>query len=205
MISGMFTKIDPSSLSDFSLGAGVLLNNFEITQPGINDADVIMATTGGVNLNITPTIEDFGADVDNVPENTAELAYITKYDVSLTTTMLDVGDPGNVQTAIGAATILESDSYDEIKPRTSLIRQSSGQQISDFKTIWWVGDLADGRFIAIKLERTLSTGGFSLQTTKDNKGQTSLTITAYYTVSKADEVPATVYVSKIGSDTGGTH
>lgn len=65
---------------------------------------------------------------------------------------------------------------------------------SDFKNhIWWVGDRADGGAVAVKLKNALSTAGFSLQTSKNGKGQTSLTISGHVSINAQNEVPMEFY------------
>lgn len=64
---------------------------------------------------------------------------------------------------------------------------------SDFADLWWVGDKADGGFVAAKFINALSTGGISLKTSKNGKGQTSLTITAHPSINSQDVVPVEYY------------
>ena len=65
---------------------------------------------------------------------------------------------------------------------------------ADFKDIWWVGDRRDGGFVAIKLLNALSTGGFSLPTTKNGKGQLSVTLTGHVSAAAQDVMPMEFYV-----------
>ena len=66
---------------------------------------------------------------------------------------------------------------------------------TDFKDVWWVGDLTDGGFCAICLKRAVSTAGFSLKTTKAGKGNLTVELTGHYTLSNQDEVPMEFYVA----------
>ena len=59
--------------------------------------------------------------------------------------------------------------------------------------IWWVGDRADGGMVAVKLLNALSTGGFSLKTTKNGKGQTAVTIEGHVSMTAQKEVPMVFY------------
>lgn len=61
---GTFTKIPENTFNDLQLDAGVLLNTFNPTSSAVTDADIITATTGGVQISISPTYSDFGEDVD---------------------------------------------------------------------------------------------------------------------------------------------
>lgn len=184
-----FVQINPTLINDFQLGAGVLLSSFDVTAPSITATNIIAATTGGITFNITPTVDDLGSDVDNCPEKTVELAYISKYDVSLATTLLNLGNTG-VTMALGAADMAENTTagVKAYTPRYDL-------ETTDFQTMWWLGGLADGRYLAAQLLRGFNTGGFSLKTTKNGKGQTAITITGFNTVSSPSAIPAVVYIS----------
>jgi hypothetical protein len=65
----------------------------------------------------------------------------------------------------------------------------------DFADIWWVGDRADGGMAAICLKNALSTGGFSLQTTKNGKGQIACELTGHVSINAQDTMPMEFYVS----------
>ena len=73
-----------------------------------------------------------------------------------------------------------------VKPRRDL-------SSSDFSDIWWVGDRADGGFLAIKLINALSTAGFTLQTTKNGKGNVSVEFTGHFSSANQTEVPMVFY------------
>ena len=184
-----FVQINPALINDFQLGAGVLLSSFDITAPSITPTNIIAATTGGITFNITPTVDDLGSDVDNCPEKTVELAYVSKYDVSLATTLLNLGNTG-VTMALGASDMAENTTAG-VKAYT--LRYNL--ETTDFQTMWWLGGLADGRYLAAQLLRGFNTGGFSLKTTKNGKGQTAITITGFNTVSSPSVIPAVVYIS----------
>lgn len=64
---------------------------------------------------------------------------------------------------------------------------------TDFATIWWVGDRADGGMVAVKLMNALSTGGLSLQTTKNGKGQVQIELTGHVSINAQDTMPMEWY------------
>ena len=66
--------------------------------------------------------------------------------------------------------------------------------------LWWVGDRADGGWVAVKLMNALSTGGISLQTTKSGKGQTSVTLTGHVSIDAQDVVPMEFYIGAPGEE-----
>lgn len=188
---GRFTKIPTSAFDGLQLDAGVLVKRFNpanAVSPA--DADIICATTGGVNPVCTPTFSDFGEDVDNVPNNMMEFKHLDGWDVSLSTTSLGT-TPELIKLALGCADIDSNDST-KIIPRADLAQ-------TDFSDIWWVGDKADGGFVAIRIKNALSTGGFSLQTTKNGKGQIALTITGHVSINAQKVVPMEIY-SVAGND-----
>lgn len=183
---GRFTKIPQNAFDALQLDAGVLLKRFDPASPDMQDADIICATTGGVNPSCVPTYSDFGEDVDNVPPNMKEFKHLDGWDCKIATTGLGTS-PELIQMALGCADI---DGVDNTKiiPRAKLSQD-------DFKDIWWVGDKANGGFVAIKLMNALSTGGFSLQTTKNGKGTVALEITGHVSINAQDVVPMEFYSS----------
>lgn len=180
---GMFTVIPSNAFDALQTDAGVLLKNFDPTSPAAPaDADIICATTGGINPSCVPTYSDFGEDVDNVPNNMMELKHLDGWDCKISTTGLGTS-PELIRLTLGAADI---DGTTKIVPRRDLKQ-------ADFSDIWWVGDKANGGFVAIQLKNALSTGGFSLQTGKNSKGQVSIEITGHVSINAQDEVPMVFY------------
>lgn len=59
--------------------------------------------------------------------------------------------------------------------------------------LWWVGDKADGGLVAVKLLNALSTGGFTLQTTKNGKGQITLELTGHVSIAAQSTMPMEFY------------
>lgn len=179
---GRFTVIPQNTFSGLQLDAGVLLKRFDPNNPIITDADLICATTGGINPVCTPTFSDMGEDVDNVPNNMKEFKHLDSYDCSISTTSLGT-TPELLKLSLGCADI---DGETKIVPRADLKQ-------SDFSDLWWVGDRADGGFVAIQLKNALSTGGFSLQTTKNGKGTIALTLTGHVSIEHQKDVPMVFY------------
>ena len=182
---GRFTVIPQSTFEDMQLDAGVLLKTFNPASPAApTDADIITATTGGIQVTCKPNFSDLGEDVDNVPNNMKELKHLDSWDCSISTTGLGTS-PELIKMALGCADIDGTDTT-KIVPRASL-------QQTDFSDIWWVGDKADGGLVAVQLKNALSTEGFSLQTSKNGKGQTALTITGHVSINAQSEVPMVFY------------
>lgn len=182
---GRFTVIPQDTFNSLQLDAGVLLRNFDPANPAAPaDADIICATTGGVTASCVPTFSDLGSDVDNVPENMMELKHLDSWACSLATTALGTS-PAAIKLALGCADI---DGTDETKivPRADLKQ-------TDFTDIWWVGDKANGGFVAIQLKNALATSGFSLKTTKNGKGTVDLSLTGHVSLSAQKVVPMVFY------------
>lgn len=182
-----FTKISAKAFESMQINAGVVLNKFDPegkTEP--EDADIICATSGGVTSECKPNITDLGDDVDNCPKNTAEMMQIEDYTCTLSFTALNTTSDV-IKLALGAADVTGK----AIKPRMTL---NSAADTGDFKTIWWVGDLIGGGFVAVKLLNALSTGGLSLKTTDKGKGNLSVTLTGCQRMGD-DTVPMEFYYS----------
>lgn len=181
---GTFTKISQTAFDELQVEAGVLLNSFDIENPAAPaSADIVTATTGGITASCIPQYEDWGEDIDNCPINVMETKRITGWDCKLSTTALGTS-PTLLRLLLGAADISGS----RVTPRRQL-RQT------DFDgSLWWVGDRADGGIVAIELKNALSTGGLSVKTTKNGKGQLGLEITGHFSASAQDEVPMVFYV-----------
>ena len=181
---GKFTVIPQDTFNALQLDAGVLLKTFNPAQPAVpGDADIITATTGGINASCVPTYSDFGEDVDNCPNNTKELKHLDGWECTISTTALGTSHE-LIRYSLGAADITAESG--KITPRRDLAQ-------TDFADLWWVGDKADGGMVAVKLINALSTGGFSLQTTKNGKGQISLTLTGHVSINAQNVVPMEFY------------
>lgn len=185
-MAGRFTKIPQNAFDALQLDAGMLLKRFNPASPDVQDADIICATTGGINPSCVPTFSDFGEDVDNVPNNMMEFKHLDGWDCKIATTGLGTS-PDLIKMALGCADIDGADST-KIVPRAKL-------EQTDFSDLWWVGDKANGGFVAIRLMNALSTGGFSLQTGKNAKGQVTLEITGHVSIQAQDVVPMEFYSS----------
>lgn len=181
---GRFTVIPENTFDGLQLDAGILLKTFDPAQPAVNDADIICATTGGINPVCRANYSDFGEDVDNCPNNMKELKHLDGWDCSMSFTAIGT-TPELIKLALGAADI-DGTNTSKIVPRADLAQ-------TDFSSIWWVGDRADGGFVAIQLLNALSTEGFSLQTSKNAKGQIAVTLTGHVSITAQSTVPMVFY------------
>lgn len=181
---GRFTKISADAFEEMQLDAGILLTSFTPATPTVTDSAIVCATTGGINATCVPTYEDIAEDVDNAPTNLKEYKKLTGWECKLSTTGLGTS-PSLIKLALGAGDIDSTDTT-KITPRVNLA-------LTDFSDLWWVGDRADGGFVAIQIKNALSTGGFNLQTTKNGKGQVSIEFTGHPSSANQSEVPMVFY------------
>jgi len=180
-----FAKIPQNTFKNLQVNAGVLLKTFDpVTGAEPKDEDIITATTGGINPSCIPTYSDYFEDVDNAPNNVMEGKRLDGWECKLATTAYGTS-PELIRMSLGAADI-DAENPSKIIPRRDL-------KLSDFRDIWWVGDKADGGLVAIRMINALSTGGFSLQTTKNGKGQIALELTGHVSIADQDTVPMEFY------------
>lgn len=190
---GKFTVIPQATFDELQLDAGVLLKKFDPSNPvAPADEDIITATTGGINASCVPTFSDLGEDVDNCPGNMKELKHLDSWLCKLSFTALGTSAE-KIRLSLGAA---------DVDAQTGAITPRADLKQDDFSDeLWWVGDRADGGLVAIKLMNALSTGGFTLQTTKNGKGQISVELTGHVSINAQEVVPM-VFYSKEGSKEG---
>lgn len=181
---GKFTAIPKDTFDGLQLDAGVILKNFDPKSANFTDEDLVCATTGGITVSCVPTYSDFGEDVDNCPNNMLELKHLDGWDCKMSFTSLGTSS-ASIKMALGCADIDTSDST-KITPRVDINK-------SDFSDVWWVGDKADGGMVAVQLKNALSTGGFSLKTTKNGKGQVSVELTGHVSIDAQKVMPMVFY------------
>lgn len=185
-----FNKVSSNVFDNLQLEAGMILSTFSPDSPTEpTDAQIICATTGGVNPTCVPTTVDYGEDIDNVPANTKELMQIQAWECKLAFTALDM-TADTIRLALGAA-----DKTVATGKATTIIPRMKVKD-EDFQDIWWVGEIAGGGLAAIKLIGAFSTGGFNLQTGKASKGQLSVELTGFVSIEDTDTVPMEFYVGE---------
>lgn len=175
------------------MDAGVVLSEFDFANPyDTPDDDVIIAvTSGGLNPTCVPRYSDLGEDVDNVPNNTKEFLHLDGWDCSLgytslrfnknnTLWALGAADEGTAPTGAPSGTI-------KIVPRAE-VRQS------DFKDIYAAVPMVDGGIYVVCLKNAISTGGLSIQSTKNGKATSSVALTGYISIEDVDEIPMEYYI-----------
>lgn len=181
-----FTKISSTAFKNMQRGAGMILTKFDPASPADpQDEDIVCATTGGIQASCVATYADDFEDVDNVASNTKEGKVLKGWECKFIFTAVTM-TAKSVQLSLGPATI----SGDKVSPKADL-------ELSDFTdNLWWVGDLGDNGLAAINLKNVLSSGGFSLQTTKDGKGQVSVELQGHVSIKQQDVVPMDFYITQ---------
>lgn len=184
---GKFTLISEDAFDELQLDAGVILSRFDPASPVRPDSEDIIATTsGGINVVCTPSFEDFGEDVDNVPNNMKEFKKLTGWECRFSFTSIKF-NAANTKFALGAADTTTGTGYTKITPRRDLLQ-------SDFTDeLWWVGDKANSGAYAVCLKNALSTGGLSIQTSKNSKGTSAMDIMGHVSASDQDDMPMEFY------------
>lgn len=179
-----YSKITKEQFDEMQFDAGVLVRSFSIDSPAIQDEDIVCATTGGFSIVVEPSYEDTGDGVYMMPPGTVEMMELTGWAVEASFTSLGVS-PESIKFALGAADIDETD-IRKIVPRARL-------KHTDFSDVWWIGDRLDGGFVAINMQKVLG-NGFSIQTTKNGKGQVSVELTCHVSIEDdTDAVPVEIY------------
>lgn len=177
-----WSKISQDSFNAFQFDSGMIVKNFNpanISAPA--DSDIICTTTGNITASCTPTINNLGDDVNNLHVDALELAYIQKWAVSMGFTALEMSTD-TFKLALGAADV-----------DGNKVTARMGLQTTDFQTIALVMKLVGGGLAAAVLSNGLSTGGLSITTTKEGKGNLAVTMTGYSTIANQAKVPMEFY------------
>lgn len=185
---GRFTRIADDAFDALQVNAGVLLTNFDPSNPYVTPAseDILATTTGGVNPTCTPTYSDYGEDVDNVPNNMMEFKHLDGWEAKMAFSSIKF-NAANTKWGLGAAdTELMSNGVTVVRPRRDVLQ-------TDFKDLWWVGDKANGGAYAIRLLNALSTSGLNIQSSKNGKGTNQIEVTGHVSINAQDVMPMEFY------------
>lgn len=191
------TRVSADFANNVQVDAGILVNAFDVSDPvEPADNDIICATTGDFSITCEPETEDFFEDVNNVPNNTMEGKRITGWNCELGVSCLEVTEE-TLLLAIGAADIGEDGG---VHPRVQY-------KLSDFKSLYWLGDMVDeNKLFVVQMDNTVSTGGVSLTTSKNSKGNIDLTLTPHASLANIEKVPMAFYIlEKVGEGGGSSY
>lgn len=170
----MVTPVRPETYENLQLNAGCFVKNFQyesiadaealrtaIASAITSGTNILGATRGGGTFVVTKEIRK--PDVDGVRYDFKGGKFVDSADARLNTTIIEV-TPENIKDALGSATITTTGDKKVIRMNTVIAP-------TDYLTnIVWVGDLADGRLVAIVLYNALNTADFSLTFADKNEG-----------------------------------
>lgn len=171
---GLTSPIRSETFQKLQLNAGIFLKNLDYSS--ITDSDALKtaiaaaitagttllgATRGGGSFTVTREIRT--PEVDGMRYGFVGADFVDSVDAKLSTTLVEV-TPDNIVATLGSATATTSGKKTTINMHTAI-------QDSDYiSSLTWVGDLSDGRLVAIKLKNALNTADFTLTFTDKGEG-----------------------------------
>ena len=179
------TKISADAAQKMQVGAGLLLNRFNVASPiEPADEDIVCETTGDYSITCVPETADFFEDVNNAPTNTKEGKRITGWTCGLSITALSVTEE-TIKLSLGASEAVDTNG---IRPRTQY-------KLADFRSLYWIGDMIDeDKLFVVVMDDTVSTGGLSFTAANNGKGGLALELTPHATIANIDKVPMAFYI-----------
>lgn len=173
---GLTTPLRAETFQNLQLNAGIFIKN--LAYDSIADADALKtairtAITDGTNIlgatrgggTFVATREVRTPEVDGMRYGFVGSDFVDSADAYLSTTLVEV-TPETVKSTLGNATVTTSGKKTTIQMHTAI-------EDSDYiDSLTWVGDLADGRYVAITLFNALNTADFTL--TFADKGEGTL-------------------------------
>ena len=180
------TRISADAAEKMQMNAGLLLNDYDISNPvAPTDEQIVCETTGDFSITCTPEVADFFEDVNNAPVNTKEGKQITGWTCELGVTALSV-TLETLALALGAS---------ETVGDATGVRPRSTYKLDDFKSLYWIGDMMDEtKLLVVEMSDTVSTGGVSFTATNKGKGSLALTLTPHASIANPERVPMAFYV-----------
>lgn len=185
-------RITADAAEKMQIGAGLLLNNFDVTNPvSPAEADIICDTTGDYSITCVPETSDLFEDVNNAFVGSMEGKRIDSWTCSLSIESLTFSDEV-LKLALGAA---ETASDGGVNPRRQY-------KLADFVQLYWIGDMLDeDKLLVVAMDHAVSTGGLSLTTTNKGKGRIALEITPHSSLTDQQKIPMAFYIlTKVGGD-----
>lgn len=177
---GAYKKMPENAFTKLQMDAGIICSSFDPATGTIGD--ILGATTGGIQIDATPTFSDMGEDVDNCPNNMLEFKKIEYWECKVAGTYLTTS-AADMKSLLGAATVENN----KVTLKSKLTKE-------DFQTLWFVGDYGDSGYLAVKLSNALNTSGLSLKTEKGGKGQLSFEYLGHYSLDNQDVAPLEIYI-----------
>lgn len=179
---GLTSPIRSETFEKLQLNAGIFLKDFDYSS--ITDATALKtaiasaitagtkllgATRGGGTFNVTRDMREPEVDGRRYPFVGGR--FVDSADAYLGTTLIET-TPANFVKALGSATATTSGKKTTVKMHTAI-------EDTDYEDIVWVGDLADGKMVAIKLYNALNTSDFTFTFTDKGEGTFSVEFHAH--------------------------
>ena len=171
----MTSPIRTETFKKLQLNAGIFIKNLDYSN--IADASALKtaiqtAVTAGTNIlgatrgggTFTVTREIRTPEVDGMRYPFKGSDFVDSIDAYLSTTLIEV-TPDNIKAILGSATATTSGKKTTIKMHTAI-----DPDTDYIETLTWVGDLADGQYVAITLDNAINTADFTLTFTDKGEG-----------------------------------
>lgn len=172
---GMTSPIRTETFKKLQLNAGIFIKNLDYSN--IADASALKtaiqtAVTAGTNIlgatrgggTFTVTRELRTPEVDGMRYPFKGSDFVDSIDAYLSTTLIEV-TPDNIKAILGSATATTSGKKTTINMHTAI-----NPDTDYISTLTWVGDLADGQYVAITLDNAINTADFTLTFTDKGEG-----------------------------------
>ena len=188
-----FDILQEEDFQAMTFDSGIIVKDFDptnFTMP--SEGDVTLVTSGDITVTDNVTRADLGEDVNNIHFVYAELQVVTGKDAAtITVTGLKFGTE-DIRRALGAADI---DTQDERKVTTRLYYKST-----DFENLTFIMHKLDGGYVAVVMNKALSTGGLSITATKGGKGRMALTFTGFRSINDKTKGEIDYYIAAGGEN-----
>lgn len=178
----MLTGVSSTTKQNLQLGAGIITTAY--TPGGTIDASsIIGATRGGGSFTATPTMRE--VEADGIPQYVKDFEVIDDWVVTLNATMIEF-KADNLKLAMPGATVTTVSG-------ATTITASHTVASEDYRDIYWIGDLADGTKIAIKIANALNNSGLNLTISNKGEGTFALALIGHYDVASLSTAPFEIY------------
>ena len=174
----MKTGLTSRTIESLQLNAGVLLTAYTKGED-IAEENILGATRGGGSFTAVPTMHQ--AAVDGAPTYVVGLERCDDWVVTLNATMVELNDEA-ITRALGVG-VTKTGTTDKVFTVKNTVNTT------DFKDLYWVGDLSNGQNVVIKIKNALNTGGLNLTFSDRGEGTYALALIGHYTVSDLETAP----------------
>lgn len=187
-----YTKMNPATFKHMVFDAGIVLDkdDFDPKTGVIDITKIRWATKGGNEFTATRELRDRGTDIDNCPENSKQLQQAQPWQAQVTGTAVTVTVKDVCELL---AADIDPDDETHIIPRNNIT-------VSDFNGKWIIANYSElngekkGGYMAILLNDTLSSEGFSVKLSKNGDAEFPYTLKAFYDLEDIDKVPFEIWL-----------